>query len=162
MPELIKQGQLIQDDWILTEHLTDDETLPEGKLLVPVSLWLARREELLNREHTGVWLDSDEAPGCIDKDVQSLELIAINFPSFTDGRGYSYARTLRQRYNFEGELRAIGDVLIDQLFYLKRCGFDTFALRSDQDVQAACDSLTTFSDSYQAAIDQPTPLFRRR
>ena len=76
--------------------------------------------------------------------------------------GLHDARTLRERYNCQGELRAIGDVLIDQLFYLKRCGFDTFALRSDQNSQAACDSLTTFSDSYQAAVDQPTPLFRRR
>ena len=162
MPQLIKQGQLVQDYWILIEQLPDGETLPTGKLLVPASLWLSRREELVNREHAGVWLDSDEAPSCITDDLQHFSLIAINFPSFADGRGYSYARTLRERYNCQGELRAIGDVLIDQLFYLKRCGFDTFALRSDQNSQAACDSLTTFSDSYQAAVDQPTPLFRRR
>lgn len=162
MPQLIKQGQLVEDDWLLIEQLPDGETLPTGKLIVPVSLWRNRREELVNREHTGVWLDSDQAPCCIDDDLQHLDLIAINFPSFADGRGYSYARTLRERYNFQGELRAIGDVLIDQVFYLQRCGFDAFALRPDQDSQAACDSLGTFSDSYQAAIDQPLPLFRRR
>lgn len=162
MPQLIKQGQLTQDDWLLIEQLPDGETLPNGKLLVPVSLWLSRRQELVNREHVGVWLDSDEAPSCIEDDLQHLDLIAINFPSFADGRGYSYARTLRERYNYQGELRAIGDVLIDQIYYLKRCGFDAFALRSDQDPQAAGDSLATFSDSYQAAIDQPIPLFRRR
>ena len=162
MPQLIKQGQLVQDDWQLIEQWPDGETLPTGKLIVPLSLWLSHHEELVNREHAGVWLDSDQAPSCLDKDLQNLDLIAINFPSFADGRGYSYARTLRERYNFQGELRAIGDVLIDQVYYLKRCGFDAFALRSDQDPQTASDSLATFSDSYQAAVDQPIPLFRRR
>ena len=82
MPQLIKQGQLVQDYWILIEQLPDGETLPTGKLLVPASLWLSRREELVNREHAGVWLDSDEAPSCITDDLQHFSLIAINFPSF--------------------------------------------------------------------------------
>ena len=162
MPQLVKKGQLIQDDWLRLERLEDDESLPSGKLLVPVSVWLARRGELVEREQLGVWLDSDEEPACISDDLRHFELVAINFPAFADGRGYSYARLLRERHNYPGELRAIGDVLIDQLYYLKRCGFDAFALRSDQNLQLALASLALFSESYQAAIDQPIPLFRRR
>ena len=162
MPQLIKQGQLIQDDWLRLERLEDGESLPDGKLLVPVSVWQARRGELVEREQLGIWLDSDEEPACISNDLHHFELVAINFPLFADGRGYSCARLLRERYNYTGELRAIGDVLIDQLYYLKRCGFDAFALRSDQNLQLALASLAPFSESYQAATDQPIPLFRRR
>jgi uncharacterized protein (DUF934 family) len=162
MPQLIKQGQLIQDDWLRLERLEDKESLPDGKLLVPVSVWQVRHEELADRKQLGVWLDSSEEPACISNDLHHFELVAINFPAFADGRGYSYARLLRERYNYPGELRAIGDVLIDQLYYLKRCGFDAFALRSDQNMQLALASLATFSESYQAATDQPIPLFRRR
>ncbi len=162
MPQLIKQGQLIQDDWLQLKQLEDSESLPNGKLLVPVSVWQARREELVEREQLGVWLDSDEEPTCISNDLHHFELVAINFPVFADGRGYSCARLLRERYNYTGELRAIGDVLIDQLYYLKRCGFDAFALRPDQNLQLALPSLAPFSESYQTATDQPIPLFRRR
>ena len=86
----------------------------------------------------------------------------MNFPKFTDGRGYSSARLLRDRYSFRGEIRAIGDVLQDQLFYMKRCGIDAYALREDKDIVAALASLRDFSETYQAAVDQPQPLFRRR
>ncbi|MFB1037435.1 MAG: DUF934 domain-containing protein, partial [Sinobacterium sp.] len=76
--------------------------------------------------------------------------------------GYSYARLLREKYGYSGELRAIGDVLKDQLFFYKRCGFDAFAMRADRDAGAAISSLKDFSDSYQVAVDQPEPLFKRR
>ena len=91
-----------------------------------------------------------------------LELIAVNFARFSDGRGYSLARLLRGRYGYRGELRAVGDVLLDQLFYLMRVGFDAYALRDDQDPLAAGAALRTFSASYQAGADQPLPLFRQR
>ena len=86
----------------------------------------------------------------------------VNFPQFTDGRGYSIARLLRERYGWRGELRAIGDVLRDQLFYLSRCGFDAFALRDDQDPHAALTAFDDFSEAYQASVERPQPLFRRR
>jgi uncharacterized protein (DUF934 family) len=89
-------------------------------------------------------------------------LIAVNFPQFTDGRGYSIARLLRERYSWRGELRAIGDVLRDQLFYLARCGFDAFMLREGQDAQAALAAFNDFSEGYQASVERPQPLFRRR
>jgi uncharacterized protein (DUF934 family) len=94
--------------------------------------------------------------------MRHFALVAVNFPQFTDGRGYSSARLLRERYGWRGELRAIGDVFRDQLFYLARCGFDAFALRQGEDAQAALAAFDDFSDAYQTAADRPLPLFRRR
>jgi len=91
-----------------------------------------------------------------------FQVIALNFPSFTDGRHYSSARLLRERYGYKGEIRAIGDVLRDQLFYMRRCGFDAFAIRADRDPVDALEGLKDFSVTYQAAADDERPLFRRR
>ena len=98
----------------------------------------------------------------IADDLAHFAVIGVNFPKFADGRGYSSARLLRERYGYRGEIRAIGDVLQDQLFYMKRCGIDAFAVREDKDIEAALAGLNVFSDAYQAAVDQPQPLFRRR
>ena len=92
----------------------------------------------------------------------SLKVIAIEFRTFNDGRGYSTARLLRERYGWRGELRAVGDVLRDQIFYLARCGFDAFELQDGQDVDAVLAAFNDFSERYQASVDQPLPLFRRR
>jgi len=143
--------------------------LPEvparGDVIIPLALWLARRDELLSRAGTGtlgVWLDANEGPEALDGDVQRFPLIAVNFPKFGDGRGYSIARLLRERYGYKGELRAIGDVLHDHLYFMEQCGFDAFALREDQDAQEALSAFDTFSDSYQTTVLRPVPLFRRR
>lgn len=162
MPQLLKEGSIVADSWRLQSQLEDAAPVPDGKLILPLGAWESRRDQLLNRPDTGVWLDSDEEPSRIADDLEHLDLLAINFPVFSDGRGYSYARLLRERYAYHGELRAIGDVLVDQLFFLKRCGFDAFALRDDQDIEAAKAALGAFSESYQAATDQAVPLFRRR
>ena len=98
----------------------------------------------------------------IADDLQQFQVIALNFPVFSDGRNYSNARLLRDRYQYQGEVRAIGDVLRDQLFFMQRCGFDAFALRADRNADEALESLKDFSNTYQAATDQPLPLFRRR
>ena len=88
-------------------------------------------------------------------------MIAIDFPVFNDGRGYSIAAVLRSRYKYRGDLRAIGDVLIDQLFFMRRVGFTSFLLRADQDHVKAAAKMRTFSDAYQGAADNPLPAFRR-
>ena len=102
----------------------------------------------------GVKLSAADDPALIAKDLDKLRLIAIDFPAFADGRGYSTARLLRDRYQWKGELRAVGDVLRDQIFLLSRSGFDTFALRDDQDVQSALNAFNDFSDYYQLAADR--------
>lgn len=107
------------------------------------------------------WMPTRKPRSIID-DLQHFQVIALNFPVFSDGRNYSNARLLRDRYGYQGELRSIGDVLRDQLFFMHRCGFDAYALREDHDPHAALASLQDFSEVYQAATDQPLPLFRRR
>ncbi|MFD2189978.1 DUF934 domain-containing protein [Pistricoccus aurantiacus] len=109
------------------------------------------------------WLASDTVlDPAIYESLADQPVIAIDFPAFTDGRGYTLARQLRERYGYRGEIRAVGDVLIDQLFYMHRCGFDAFLLREDQVVEDALNAQHTFSLSYQISIDTPEPLFLRR
>ncbi len=163
MPRIIKNGAVVEDDWQLLAADVALADLPDGKIIVPLALWLAEHGALQSRaEATGIWLDGEEEPAPLTDHVSSLPLIAINFPEFKDGRGYSLARILRDRMGFTGELRAIGDVLQDQLFYLKRCGFDSFCIRADRDPEQALESLSDFRETYQAATDNPVPLFRRR
>ena len=125
---------------------------PRGAdLIVPLALWRLRRDDLLH--HTGgvgVWLDAGDDPEAIALDLHRLDLVAVNFPKFSDGRGFSTARLLRERYGFEGELRAIGDVGRDQLAFLERCGFDAFQLRDGVDARRALASFDEVSVEYQA------------
>jgi uncharacterized protein (DUF934 family) len=88
--------------------------------------------------------------------------IEVNFPNLADGRGYSIARLLRERHGYAGELRAVGDVQRDQLFYLARCGFDAYLLRDGEDAGEALSAFSDFSEAYQASAERPQPLFRRR
>ncbi|MBL8397731.1 MAG: DUF934 domain-containing protein [Candidatus Accumulibacter sp.] len=167
MPRIIQQDRVVDDPWqVLT--LADDQTpasitLPAGPTLLPLTVWLTRREQVLNAGAPfGVWLAADQGPEQLAADVHRFSVIGVDFPKFTDGRSYSTARLLRERYAYRGEIRAIGDVLQDQLFYMRRCGIDAYALRADKDPDKALAGLRAFSDAYQAAVDQPQPLFRRR
>ena len=165
MHNIVRQdGTVGVDAWQVLEHPAEGEplTLPEGPCLVPAELWLAGREHFAGNNQVGLWLDSHEEPELIAEHVQQLPLIAVNFPKFSDGRGYSSARLLRERFGYQGELRAIGDVLLDQLQFMKRCGFDSYALRPDKDINKASRCLNFFSNAYQAATDNNEPLFRRR
>ena len=167
MSRIIKNRQIVDDTWNVLK-LVEGETpesvaLPSDNPIVPLAVWLARRDELLARQRpVGVWLDSQEGPESIAGDIERFAVIAVNFPKFADGRGYSTARLLRERHGYTGELRAIGDVLQDLLYYMKRCGFDAYAVRADKDIAAALAGLDDFSENYQAAADQPQPLFLRR
>ena len=166
MGTLIKEQRIVADSWRLLERGPQGE-LPEvptqGDVVVPLALWLARRDAFLAYPAgLGVWLDANEGPEAITADLSRFALVAVNFPKFGDGRGYSIARLLRERYRYQGELRAIGDVLLDHLHFMKQCGFDAFLLRGDQDAQAALSALDTFSEGYQTSVLRPVPLFRRR
>lgn len=167
MSKIIKNGQIVDDNWQILKLAEGEEAasvaLPDESTLLPLAIWQARKEEILGRgQPVGIWLDSAEGPEAIAADLGHFTVIALNFPKFADGRAYSTARLLRERYGYQGELRAIGDVLHDQLFFMKRCGFDAYAVRADKDIQAALAGLNDFSETYQTAIDQPQPLFRRR
>jgi len=171
MAKLIRNRRAAADSWQLLELGAAPKgtagTLPpvpaDGDVIVPLALWQARRDALAVRSgQTGVWLDSHEGPEAIVADLARLPLIAVNFPSITDGRGLSTARLLRERHGYTGELRAIGAVISDLVLGMQRCGFDAFALRDDQDIEVALHALDELQDAYQASVVQPQPLFRRR
>lgn len=166
MALIIKDRNVVTDPWLRLEPAADGSlpALPAaGDVIVPLTMWQRRREELAARPvRLGIWLDSHEEPAAIAGDLKLFGIVAINFPKFTDGRGYSTARLLRERYGWKGELRAIGDVFRDQLFHLASCGFNAFALREGEDLPDALAAFRDFSDTYQATPEQPLPLFRRR
>jgi len=171
MAKLIKNGRIVSDDWQIV-LLGDDEhaadlALPAGKLLVPLAVWQAQREAIEARANEiAVWLDGSEDPAEIAGDLAVLPLVAIRFPKFTDGRGYSSAALLRTRYGYTGELRAIGDVLRDQFQAFKRCGFDALqpaeGRYTDEQLERALASLEDFSAPYQGSVIEAEPLFRRQ
>jgi len=162
MPQLIKDGAIVEDRWTLWREAPAGALPPDQPAIVPLPWWSAQRSALSARGDVGVWLAPDADPQVLAADLGRLPLIAVDFPQFGDGRGYSIARLLRVQYRFAGELRAIGDVLRDQLFYLRQCGFNAFAVRADRNLDDALRGLGDFSDSYQATAATPLPLFRRR
>lgn len=163
MAQIIKHRAVIQDGWQLLEQGSDGGLPFSGDVILPLALWLSERETLSFRlGRIGVWMETDADPASLAPDLARIDLIAVRFASFADGRGYTLARLLRERYGYNGELRAIGDVLRDQLYYLSRCGFDAFALRADQNAERALAAFGDFGEAYQSSVERPDPLFRRR
>jgi len=166
MPKLIKDGAIIENTWELIAKPEGDAAevaIPAGQVIVPLSVWKAQQDQLANRKDVGVWLDSDEVAEDIGEEANRFPIIGVNFPGFMDGRAFSTARILRERYGFKGELRALGNFIRDQLCYLRRCGVNAFAFANpDADLEIALKSLADFNEYYQASVDQPLPLFRRR
>lgn len=168
MAQLIKNKQVVADTW-LTLELGENDTaesiaLPAGDVIFPFAVWQARKDEILARGGMiGLLIKGEDLVEAVAGDVARFAVIAVNFPKFVDGRGYSTASLLRQRYGYTGELRAVGDILHDQLFYLTRVGFDAYALRDDKSAAYAIEKgFSVFSDAYQPSTTQPQPLFRRR
>ena len=149
---LLKEGAIAEERW---RPLADDEPLPaEGPVLVSLERWQGDESALLARAGpVGVRLKAGQHPEAIAAHVRHLALVALEFPKFTDGRAYSYARLLRERYGYKGELRAVGEVLRDQLLFMHRCGFDAYEIaRAD----AACawrKALAEISVFYQPTGD---------
>jgi uncharacterized protein (DUF934 family) len=162
MRSLISKTAVVTDDpWQVLEGGAGNA--PQGTdLLVPLAVWVDARYVLVERAgRLGVWLEPADDPALLAADVGRLSLIAVHFPSFTDGRGFSIARLLRDRHGYRGELRATGPMTRDTLFYLARCGFDAFELREGEDPQASLQELAAFDEVYQGAADRG-PLFERR
>jgi uncharacterized protein (DUF934 family) len=153
------QARIVEDSWVLFEDGAAWNA--EAAALVPLATALAQAERLRAAAPAGVWLSPTDDPAQVVALFESIALIAVQFPKFGDGRGFSTAALLRNRYGWRGELRAIGDVLRDQLYFMKRVGFDSFALRADRNVEEAVASLSDFSDSYQGSVEPPLPAFRR-
>ena len=162
MAKLIYKGEIHDDEWQVLA--ADAAEVPAGKVIVPLARWQANGRELAGRGDIGIWLAPDEVPTEIATDLEHFDVVAVSFPKFSDGRGYSTAALLRTRYGYRGQLRAIGEVLRDQFFYLTRCGFDALqpahGRYSDQQLQDALRSLGDFSEPYQGAVDAE-PVWRR-
>jgi uncharacterized protein (DUF934 family) len=150
---LIKNNALIED---IYSNVADGESVPaQGAVIVGVTQWLADREQLLQRNSSlGVRLKSNETPEQIADDLARLDVIALEFPVFRDGRAYSHARILRERYGYKGEIRAVGDVLMEQLFYMLRTGFDAFEIAGGDPLGQFEIALKDFSVWYQPAADE--------
>ena len=160
MQNLINLNSALENDWTFLEE--GAEVAASGKIIVPLAVWLENTDALSQRGDIAVSLKGDDDPLLLKDSIGKLNLITVNFPAFADGRGYSLARLLRERLNFEGDVRAEGDVLIDQLYYMKRCGFSSFLLKEGLSAEKALNYFATFSDPYQLANDLQTPLFRRK
>lgn len=166
MPQLIKDGKPASDDWIVIDKDAEADIeqlsaqIAEGKsLILPLKLWLEIGRE---QASCGVWLDSDDSVEALDGHCDKLPVIAINFPGFADGRGYSLARQVRGKLGYQGDLRAIGDVLKDQLFYYQRVGFTSFQIREDRSAEQAASGLNDFSLVYQSAADERVSVNQKR
>ncbi|MGP9766427.1 DUF934 domain-containing protein [Halomonas sp. AOP13-D3-9] len=155
---LIANGELAAENaWCVSY---DEDTLPEQRpAFVPLALWQANQDD----DELAPLLTSDtELTAELAKQLSSSAAVAIDFPAFTDGRGYSIARLLRERYDYRGEVRAVGDVLVDQLDYMRRCGFSAMALRDDQHPDDALRALSFISVRYQPDVEERQALFERR
>ncbi|MPZ10676.1 MAG: DUF934 domain-containing protein [Kiloniellaceae bacterium] len=145
---LLKEGKVVEDLW--TPLPEDAEPAPQGRIIVTLEQWQAGRERLRGHNgRLGLRLKSDQSPAQIVDDLHYFDLIALEFPRFGDGRAYSYARLLRERYSFTGELRAVGNVLRDQLLFMVRCGFDAFEVANENAAEAWRDAMAEISLWYQ-------------
>ncbi len=159
MRSVIKNRAIVEDRW---QHLADDAEAPAGPVIVSLARWRRERATLLERgQPVGVRLPNTADPAELAEDLPKLAVVALEFPKFADGRAHSQARLLRERHGYRGELRAVGDVLRDQLFFMARNGFDAFELRADRSLEDGLGAFGEFSESYQPAADQPLPLYRR-
>ena len=149
---LIKGNAVVEDVYA---DVAGQERIPSrGAVMVDLAQWQDHREQLVRRtDPVGIRLKSDQAPELISDDLEYLEMVALEFPVFRDGRAYSYARLLREQYGFEGEIRAVGDIMLEQLHFMERTGFDAFELDSDDPLGDLEIAVGDFGVWYQPAAD---------
>ena len=160
MTSIIKDKAIIDSPYKIQS--VDDADVSVANTILPLSVYLQNESELAKRNDVGVWLSADDEIEQLTGKLDQLALVALDFPSFSDGRAYSNANILRRKLAYTGEVRAIGDVRRDQLEQMLRCGFDAFQLADGQDIEACAANMKTFSFNYQTSIDRPEPLFRSR
>lgn len=158
---LIRNAEPVEDRY---RRIADDVPVPEeGPVLLPAARFLADAERIAGRPGaTGVLWPNDRDVADLAPYIDRLSLIALVFPTFKDGRAYSQARTLRERYRFRGELRATGNVLRDQFLFLHRAGFSAFELKKPDDALAFCEALQRYIAFYQPAADGAVSVLRQR
>jgi len=148
---LIKNNQLVEDNWVRW----DGSSPLAGDVIVSLDVWNEHKTQLGAYDGgVGIQLASDQAPELIEQDLSQLDLVALEFPAFKDGRAFSYARLLRERFGFTGEVRAVGDVLRDQAFFMLRCGFDAFEVSDTHALKGFLEALGEFTFVYQPSTDK--------
>ena len=160
MPTIIKDRKVVFSEYDLI--MPECADFRARGVILPLGVFLENKSDLSYRRDLGLWLEAGEDIEEIENCVDNFAVIALNFPSFGDGRAYSSANILRRKYSYTGELRAVGDVRRDQIEQMSRCGFDAFAVNEEQDLQSIIAALTVFTYNYQTSIDRPQPLFRLR
>jgi uncharacterized protein (DUF934 family) len=158
---LVKDDQVVEDRYV---RVLDDGPIPDGvPIVLTAQRFLSDAAELVARDApVGVLWPNDRRVSELEPWLKDLALIALVFPKFRDGRAYSQARLLRERYSYKGELRATGDVLRDQFQFLVRAGFDSFEVKKPADAQAFAKASARFSVFYQPSSDGRAPALRRR
>lgn len=160
---ILHAGNLVQDDWTVLEDGRSEIESSGNRVIVTLARWRADREALLARHAAlGVLVPNTADIEAVHPEIGDRPLIALQFPIFTDGRALSQAVVLRKRLGFRGELRAVGDVIRDLVFWLGRCGFDSIVPRRDQKLEDCRAALREFTVAYQAAADEHAPVWIRR
>jgi len=158
--EIIKDGHIVANDW---RHLGDDEIMPEQAITVSLLRWKSEKDRLLAcGVPLGLRLNSEDKLEEVVGDLKYFSIIVLDFRHFTDGRGFSLTRLLRDRYRYGGELRARGDFIRDQMFFLSRVGVNAFEPNNSASLHEMLPALQEFTVKYQAASDIKEPLYRRR
>ncbi|MBR7888023.1 DUF934 domain-containing protein [Marinomonas sp. A79] len=158
MPKLIKNGEIVDNTYV---WLKDSEQDVVANAIVPAKKWLDEQDQI--GEVAGIWLDAGDGVESLQGiDLSQFAVIGIYFPVFVDGRGFSYARLLKERLNYQGEIRALGHFIPDQLGYLLRVGFNSFQFNEDVDLEKALALHKPFSVAYQGDTAEPKPMFLRR
>ncbi len=151
--QILKDQQLTENTW---KFLPDNAELPDEPIAITISLkrWI-QDQEILNKYpgKLGIRLNPDDSIESLPCPLNKVQLIEINFPTFTDGRGFSFAKKLRTQFNYEGEIRAVGEFMLDQIYYLSRVGVNSFALENQDNLPDAMAMFNEFSDSYQASVN---------
>ena len=160
---ILRDGELVADDWTVVEDGLADIAAAGGKVIVTLARWRAEREALIGAHAAvGVLVPNTADIEAVYAEIADRPLIALQFPTFSDGRALSQAVVLRKRLGFRAELRAVGDVIQDLVFWLGRCGFDSIVPRKDQNLEACRAALDELRVAYQAAADEHAPVWVRR
>lgn len=163
MQKIIKDGVIVDDNLVWITDITAATDIELGKAIIPLAAWLAPESPYHAKEVAGIWLESDENTSLLaDVDLSAFAVIGIHFPAFADGRGFSHARLLRERFHYQGEIRALGNFIPDQLGYLLRVGFSSFHFAEEVNLEKALRLHKPFSVAYQSDVAEPKPLFLRR
>jgi uncharacterized protein (DUF934 family) len=159
--------KLTGENTVTAEQIANTQVPATGKVLIPLSVYVARKSEFTSRvanQEVGIWLATHEVIdtlSAVEADLNVFPLIAVYVERFADGRIFSLGNLLRTRYHFQNNMRAFGDVLRDQLFFLKRSGFNSYLIRADRSAEEALQSLQDFTQPYQGAVDNSQPVWRR-